>query len=442
MANPYWFKSAILTLMQRYSVLFFGFGSVYFIVRSLDESEFGVWQMFLVVSTLIEMARNGLVQNGTIKHFISSKDDKDLVISASFWLNIFFTIVTNICLLLVVVVLNFFKNTTWNMIGPVLIIFIFTNFIMAFASHYNYIQQAHSSFKGIFFSTFIRQSIFFSLILVFFLTDLNLGLQEFSYFLLIGTIFGAISSFYHTRPMGFMEIKYKMNRVGELGKYGFFSLGTNVGSILFKSVDQLMLGLLMTPMAVGTYGMALRFSNLVEYPATAISDIAFPKSAEKLISQGIVGVKELYEKSVGLLLVIIIPIVIGVFIVSDWIIAFYAGPAYSYSADILKITICFGLITPFNRQFGMVMDSIGKPQINFKLTGFSLIINIISNFVMIRHFGVIGAAYGTLLSYLVSFSIGQFILKKSMKVNILNCFKNMRVYVVQIIKDPKSIISK
>jgi O-antigen/teichoic acid export membrane protein len=101
---------------------------------------------------------------------------------------------------------------------------------------------------------------------------------------------------------------------------------------------------------------------------------------------------------------------------------FLAGKKYDDAIPILHVTILFCLFVPFARQFGTIMDSIGKPKLNFKLTAFMAALNVGLNFLFISRFGVIGAAYATLTSYVTGFVIGQTILKKQLDVNFLNAF--------------------
>jgi Na+-driven multidrug efflux pump len=85
-------------------------------------------------------------------------------------------------------------------------------------------------------------------------------------------------------------------------------------------------------------------------------------------------------------------------------------------------------MTPFNRQFGMAMDSSGRPHLNFALLLFALIVNIISNVVFIHFLGVIGAAYGTLVSYVIISVAGHFMLKRIFDVSMINVFSFMLMY--------------
>jgi O-antigen/teichoic acid export membrane protein len=213
-----------------------------------------------------------------------------------------------------------------------------------------------------------------------------------------------------------------MKKVFHFGKY---VMGTNIFSLLFKSVDQLAIGYFLSASGVAAYSAAMRLSNMVEYPATSVAEVAYPYSTAQIKAKGEQITKTIYEKSVGLTLTITLPIVLVIFLFSDLIIFIIAGSQYSEAADILRITILFGLVTPFNRQFGMAMDSTNRPHLNFLLLGVALVINVISNVVGIQYLGLMGAAYGTLVSYVIISILGHSILIKYFDVSIVSVYHAM-----------------
>jgi Na+-driven multidrug efflux pump len=77
---------------------------------------------------------------------------------------------------------------------------------------------------------------------------------------------------------------------------------------------------------------------------------------------------------------------------------------------------------PYAVQFGTVLDSIGRPRVNFVYTLGSLLLTIVSNLVFIRFFGAYGAATGTLLAYALTFVAMQVYLRKHLKTDVLKPF--------------------
>ena len=68
------------------------------------------------------------------------------------------------------------------------------------------------------------------------------------------------------------------------------------------------------------------------------------------------------------------------------------------------------------------MYSIGKAKGNFYIVIVTATLNLGLNFLFIEEWGVIGAAYATLLSSILSFIIAQSILGRRLGVNLLHTF--------------------
>ncbi len=75
--------------------------------------------------------------------------------------------------------------------------------------------------------------------------------------------------------------------------------------------------------------------------------------------------KYLYEKAVGTLTAIMVPVVVVVIAMADFVVRVLAGPGFEKSVPILHVTMLFCLIIPFNRLMGITLDAIGKARTNF-----------------------------------------------------------------------------
>jgi lipopolysaccharide exporter len=80
------------------------------------------------------------------------------------------------------------------------------------------------------------------------------------------------------------------------------------------------------------------------------------------------------------------------------------------------------LFNPFDRFFGVIMDSIGRAKLNFVIIASFISMTLILNYFMIGWYGIMGCIYGTLISDLVVFTVRQFLLYKILNVNLLSPF--------------------
>ena len=105
--SSFWLYSIFYTLLQRFSLFFFGTVSYMVLVRGLKEEgnetgNYAIWALYLMIITIFETVKQGLLRNPTIK-FLSlteNKENKTAVQSASLFINIVFSL---ICLILVLI---------------------------------------------------------------------------------------------------------------------------------------------------------------------------------------------------------------------------------------------------------------------------------------------------------------------------------------------------
>lgn len=384
----------------------------------------------MVSTTIIEMSRNGLIQNALIKLVHSSRPSElNKVITSSLVINVAYTLVIYVVLLLVSGLIE--QSMEMTGIQSMFMLYGVSMILLIPFSQFNYLEQSRFSFKGIFYSSLVRQGVFFLFVVLVFFLNLNVTLLQLVALQSISILAGLSVAYYFARKVVRFEISWDYRIIKQALAFGKYVMGTNVFSLLFKSTDQFVIGFFLNAESVAIYSSAMRLSNLIEYPATSVAEVSYPHSTSRISTDGEVVIKSIYEKTVGLTLAIVLPIIIVTFLFSNLIISIVAGTAYAEASLVLRILIIFGLLIPFNRQFGMVMDSAGRPHINFRLLVFGFVLNLGLNALMVSQFGLLGAAYATLLSYTIISVIGLVILRKIFRIDLFKIFYYMGTYYQQ-----------
>lgn len=208
--------------------------------------------------------------------------------------------------------------------------------------------------------------------------------------------------------------------VKKLFHFGKYSFGTGLTAVLSSSIDQMMLGNMLSKSASGSFNVAVRITNLADLPVSAMASVAFPQSASRIEKEGHTAVKYLYEKTVGVTLSILLPIVLGINVFAEFVTHIIAGHKYDDSIPLLRVILLACIFYPYGRQTGTMLSASGKVKVNFYLMLINTFIITISNYFFITYFGMIGAAYATLLSVLIGVFISQTILYKFFGVSFLN----------------------
>lgn len=420
----YWLKSGLYSGLQKTAVLLFGIGSVLVLTRSLSKEDMGVWNLFLVCTGIIEIIRQSLIKNAVIKYINSHEiTEHPHIRTAALCLNVVITVLIGILLA------AFIYPASLMLKAPELnrIVYIFLPGLLLLIpfSHFEWTQNAYADFRGIFWAYCLRQGFSFLLIILHLLLAGSISLLYLVLYYNVGIVAGTVISFVFARKFMQRGAPFRKAWIGKLWHFGKYVFGTNISSSIFRNTDQLVIASYISTSAVALYGVCLRISNLVDVPSQVLGDILFPRSAKMMEDGNVAGVRYYYERAVGTILAIAVPASLVIMLLPKLVLTVIAGSEYQEAASILQITILYGLFLPFIKQFGTIMDSIGAPKTNFIVLTVTAACNIVLCILLTRAIGIMGAAYGCMISYGICFLISQVILYRKLGVNLVNVWKYM-----------------
>lgn len=417
-----WMKAGSYSLLGYAAQLGFAFVSFIVLVRMLPEHEFGVWVLFLTLTSFAEMGRGGLLQNAVIKYCVEEEAEYANILASGFWVNTMGSMVLG----LVLIALSYPLSKLWS--APELTRLMWWYLPWALlngsARYLDFPHMVHHDFKGIFWSKGLYGGFFLLGIVGIWWWKREVTLVE----LAILQIFAAVPALLVYALYGTKYLrwgKYSTTWAKRILHFGKYVLGTNISSMLFNKMDLMMVGFFLNPAAVAVYNVATRVTNYMEVPMSGIAQVIYPKIALANSNGSKVEVGALYEKSVGVIVALVLPLVLLVLGLSEWVVILVAGKAYASAAPLLNILVIAVMIKPWSRLFGITLDAIGKPQLNFALLGLGLVLNIILNTLFISWWGLQGAAIATLVAMILLVVTGQILIERILPISQGNIFRQM-----------------
>jgi len=168
---------------------------------------------------------------------------------------------------------------------------------------------------------------------------------------------------------------------------------------VYMGIDKVMINEMLGPEEVGFYSIAVIITSIFYFIPTVITQSIYPyiievKSDTSLYFSTLQKIHDAY-------FILGAVITAGVLLVSDWVVTFLYGEAFAPSIEILNVYI-FAVIFIFHgaiRGHFYILENKQLLATMFRVIG--LLINILLNFLFIKEFGVIGAAYATVISFVV-----------------------------------------
>lgn len=413
----------------------FAFLNFLLLVRILPERALGIWVLYTALTAFADMARMGLSQNGFISLAKQKPSETPQIFTAALLLNTAAALGFSLFLLFI----SPFLGRLWSAPELLGLSFLYLPFALSYGTA-RFLDNAHilkEDFKGIFWSKLIFGTAYFGVLLW---QKEGLTLWEVAMWQNAAAVLSLIILLLY-KPSYLQFGKYDWNWVKKLFHFGKYVMGTNCFSMLYNKLDVLLLGTLLSPVAVATYNVAARILNYIELPLTGLSQILYPKIAETFYREGNISVAKLYEHTLAILLGIIIPFTILVLIFAKNIIYGLAGAQYLSATPLLQVLLITVFPKIWGRVFGITLDAIGKPSLNFKILVGSIFSNLLFSLLFIPLWGVKGAAWAVLLSVIFNVSIGQFLLSKTIPIQQINILKQLwLIYTkLQLLNKPKTV---
>jgi lipopolysaccharide exporter len=438
----FWVHSISITLLQRLSTIFFGLVITIILFRFFkdDKSKMGLWALYSTIIGMVEMIKVGLLRNATIKfiHQPELAENRKEIQNASLMINIIFTCVVILLIVTCGKYLSQFLQVP--QLYNLLLLSIPSLVLLILFNHCEIIQQAYMKYPPIFKATIVRQGLFFAgVVLLFFFFKSRFTLVTLILVQLFALGLATVSFLRDTRQFLSLTFAYNKKIISQLLHFGKYVFGTALFSNLSRYTDHFMTSAMsnpaMGPVYVSYYNAVSRLTNMIDVPSLAAADVLFPKNAQASGTAGNEKVKYYFERMCGTLLALVIPVSVFVFIFPKIIITIIAGKSYLAAVPILQVTILANILRPIFNQFGTTMDAIGKPRINFLVNTLTLSINIFIVYYCIKLSNdKMGAAYGTVITYILAFFIIYFTLKKTLNIKLRNILSYVRQAYIDLFK--------
>ncbi len=180
---------------------------------------------------------------------------------------------------------------------------------------------------------------------------------------------------------------------------------------IYIKIDTVMLSIMEGDAVVGWYNAAYQIPMAATLVSAALMESVFPvfsnlyRSSKEALSFA-------YEKFFRILSIIVIPIVVGVTLLSEKIILILYGEGYKNSIIILQILIWFIIFEFLSYLLYITLASINKQRMNTISTGICASLNIILNFILIHQYSLMGAAIAKVITYIALFIINFYFISR------------------------------
>ena len=186
----------------------------------------------------------------------------------------------------------------------------------------------------------------------------------------------------------------------------FVIFSTSIAITIYVSADSTMLGFMTSDRSVGLYGTSVKIYTIIKNILVSILMVLIPRFSFMFSRNEHEKSNILFSKVFNILNLLMLPMIVGLFILCKEVILVISGEQYvdaALSLMLLSIAILFSLYAYMYTQ--CVLIPIKKEGIVFKATAISAIVNVGLNFILIPLFEIDAAAFTTVIAEAITFVI-------------------------------------
>lgn len=194
------------------------------------------------------------------------------------------------------------------------------------------------------------------------------------------------------------DIRGKLSGLYSFAKYSW------LGSIKAKTnnyADILILGLFVPNGLVGVYSVCWNIASFLTVFGSSISTTLFPEISQLEQQDDEEEIADLLRKSLQYTGLFVVPGFFGGVIVGPEILQLY-GPDFTAGVQVLVLLTVAVWVYDYQKQLTNVLQGMDRPDLDFRVNGLFIGLNVVLNVVLIQLFGWVGAATATALSSLIS----------------------------------------
>ncbi len=181
--------------------------------------------------------------------------------------------------------------------------------------------------------------------------------------------------------------------------YSKYTILSGISSLVILKADVLMLGYFRTPQEVGIYGMALFANEAVQVVFDSVLRICLPKASVLSGEGDSEKIRFLFRQSVKNIYIGIMPIVAVLAVAAPSAIHLVYKGKYDDSIGLVYLFLAASLIKPVGYVAGIILGATGNIRLDNRNCWISAMLNVTCNVLFIPRFGVMGAAFASILSF-------------------------------------------
>lgn len=180
---------------------------------------------------------------------------------------------------------------------------------------------------------------------------------------------------------------------------------------VYSFIDALMLQKMLGNVATGQYSVAQKIVTAFQFIPLAFIAAVYPKFSSHFVNDK-ERLMKLFSEVMTLLLIISLPIAVGIGLLSTEIVNLVFSAKYALAGEVLKYLVLSLVFVFLSFPVGAILNACNLQATQTAIVGVVMLINIVSNLLLIPEYGVMGSAYSAIIGNAALLMLGLIFVKK------------------------------
>ena len=188
-----------------------------------------------------------------------------------------------------------------------------------------------------------------------------------------------------------------------------------IATQIYSQLDKIMLGAITNDsFQNGYYDQSRKIVSTLMIITTSVNGVMYPRISRLFAERKDNEITALYESSMKLIWLLLVPIMFGVFLVSDNFVSWFFGQGYEQVSILMKLSVALLLFMTIGNFVGMqYLSPTGNQNKMTMIYIISAVFNTLFNIVLIPCMQSIGAIVASIAAEAISCFVQVFLLKRS-----------------------------
>lgn len=414
-------RGSAATSIGQASSMVFHFVSIMILTRVIAKADFGIYALILVINNMfLILSSFGL--DVTLVKFIASDSDEG---KGSVFTKILFLKLSSLLLFVAVFLIagKFFLPLFDEKISEFLFLIPILFFLGSFRDLFFKVLQGLGYFKK-YALTQIVSAVSRLLLIVFFLTQDLLNLRNLVYLEIFTTGVVLIVLLFLVPFKRLVQREENNVGIKTILNFSIPIYFNNMFTFLYGRVNLFIIGALMSPVSVAYYDVGAKVSEALKKMLNSFILVFFPNLSNLFSKGDKASAAELINKSLNVISLLLATATLFSFLFRDEIMILLFSEKYAESSLVFSLLMLNLTFRSLANILGYSNLSAGHPKVPMKVNIVCSAVSLSGSFLMIPHFGYVGAAYSLIFMNALAQALYILYLNKiELKISILRYTK-------------------